>query len=200
MVLQFHILTPNSYLLTSSFLYQNETHVERENPRATTAAKEPPADDDEAQLYRELGEQLRELLAEERDLIANAANFSALLYHGLPEVNWAGFYFLKNGVLVLGPFQGKLACTRIALGKGVCGTAAASRKTALVENVHECPGHIACDAASNSEIVLPILQDGRVVAVLDLDSPRLSRFDDEDRAGLESLVRSFIELTEFAAA
>ena len=150
------------------------------------------------QLYQGLAVQLRELLADEHDLIANAANLSALLYHSLPDLNWAGFYFLKNGVLVLGPFQGKLACTRIALGKGVCGTAAASRKTVLVENVHEFPGHIACDGASNSEIVLPILKDAQVIGVLDLDSPRFSRFDDEDRVGLELLVQWFIELTEIA--
>jgi GAF domain-containing protein len=148
------------------------------------------------QLYQGLAAQLRELLAEEHDLIANAANLSALLYHSLPELNWAGFYFLRGGALVLGPFQGKPACTRIVLGKGVCGTAAASRKTVLVENVHEFPGHIACDGASNSEIVLPILKDDQVVGVLDFDSPRLGRFDAEDRAGLESLVRGFIERTD----
>ncbi len=151
------------------------------------------------QLYRELAAQLRELLADERDLIANAANLAAMLYHGLPELNWAGCYFLKGGVLVLGPFQGKPACTRIALGKGVCGTAAATGRAVLVENVHEFPGHIACDGASNSEIVLPLVKDGRVVGVLDLDSPRLGRFDDEDQAGLELLVQGFIELTEIAA-
>jgi GAF domain-containing protein len=150
------------------------------------------------QLYQELAVQLRELLADERDLIANAANLAALLYHGLPELNWAGFYFLHSGVLVLGPFQGKAACTRIALGKGVCGTAAASRRTVLVGDVHEFPGHIACDRTSNSEIVLPIVKDGQVVGVLDLDSPRLDRFDDEDRAGLELLLRWFVELTEIA--
>ena len=121
------------------------------------------------------------------------------MFHGLPEVSWAGFYFLKQGVLVLGPFQGKLACTRIALGKGVCGRAAAQGSAVWVENVHEFPGHIACDAASNSEIVVPIAKDGRVVGVLDLDSPRLSRFDDADRAGLELLLQCFIELTEIAA-
>ncbi len=151
------------------------------------------------QLYRDLAAQLRELLADERDLIANAANLAAMLYHGLPELNWAGCYFLKGGVLVLGPFQGKPACTRIALGKGVCGTAAATGRAVLVENVHEFPGHIACDGASNSEIVLPLVKDGRVVGVLDLDSPRLGRFDDEDQAGLELLVQGFIELTEIAA-
>jgi L-methionine (R)-S-oxide reductase len=150
------------------------------------------------ELYRQLVVQVRELFADERDLIANAANLAAVLYHGLPELNWAGFYFLKQGILILGPFQGKPACIRIALGKGVCGTAAATRKTVLVENVHEFPGHIACDGASNSEIVVPLLKDGHVVGVLDLDSPRLSRFDDEDRAGLELLVQGFIELTEIA--
>ena len=150
------------------------------------------------ELYRQLVVQVRELFADERDLIANAANLAAVLYHGLPELNWAGFYFLKQGLLILGPFQGKPACIRIALGKGVCGTAAATRKTVLVENVHEFPSHIACDGASNSEIVVPLLKDGHVVGVLDLDSPRLSRFDDEDRAGLELLVQGFIELTEIA--
>jgi L-methionine (R)-S-oxide reductase len=152
-----------------------------------------------AELYQELAAQLRELLADERDLIANAANLVSLLYYGLPELNWAGFYFLKGGVLVLGPFQGKPACTRIALGKGVCGTAAVSGTTVLVEDIHEFPGHIACDGASNSEIVVPLLKDGRVVGVLDLDSPRVSRFDAEDRAGLELLVQGFIERTEIVA-
>jgi GAF domain-containing protein len=150
------------------------------------------------ELYQELAAQLRALLDGERDLMANAANLAALLYHGLPELNWAGFYFLKRDALVLGPFQGKPACTRIGLGKGVCGTAAAAGKTVLVENVHQFPGHIACDCASNSEIVVPLLQDGRVLGVLDLDSPRLSRFDVEDRAGLELLVEEFIQRTEMA--
>jgi GAF domain-containing protein len=148
------------------------------------------------QFYRELAAELRGLLAGERDLIANAANLAALVYHSLPKLNWAGFYFLKNDVLLLGPFQGKCACTRIALGKGVCGTAAAVHKTVLVENVHEFPGHIACDGASKSEIVVPILDGGRFVGVLDLDSPMLGRFDTEDQAGLELLVQVFVELTE----
>ena len=148
------------------------------------------------QLYQELAVQLRELLADERDLVANAATLSALLFHSLPELNWAGFYFLKNGVLVLGPFQGKPACTRIALGKGVCGTAAAERRTVLADNVHEFPGHIACDGASNSEIVIPLLKEGQAMGVLDLDSPRLNRFDAEDHTGLELLVQKFVELTE----
>jgi L-methionine (R)-S-oxide reductase len=152
-----------------------------------------------SELYQGIAAELREVFADERDLIANAANLAALLFHSLPELNWTGFYFLKRGVLILGPFQGKLACTRIAMGKGVCGTAAESRKTVLVENVHEFPGHIACDRASNSEIVVPILKGGQVIGVLDLDSPRLGRFDAEDRAGLELLVQQFVGLTEIAA-
>jgi len=149
-----------------------------------------------AEQYRELAAQLRSVLAGERDLIANAANFASMIYHSLPELNWAGFYFRQGDVLVLGPFQGRLACTRIALGRGVCGTAAAAARTVVVENVHEFPGHIACDGASNSEIVVPLLQNGRVVGVLDLDSPKFARFDAEDRAWLELLVREFIERTD----
>jgi GAF domain-containing protein len=143
-------------------------------------------------LYHDLAAQLREVLADERDMIANAANLSALVYHGLPDLNWAGFYFLKGSDLVLGPFQGNLACTRITVGRGVCGTAAQARQTVIVANVHEFPGHIACDGASNAEIVVPIMDD-RLVGVLDLDSPKLSRFDVEDRAGLEELVRLYVE-------
>jgi GAF domain-containing protein len=154
---------------------------------------------DKTRLYEELATQLRGLLAEQRDLIANAANFAALLYHSLPDLNWAGFYFLKRDTLILGPFQGKVACSQIAFGKGVCGTAAAARRTVRVENVHEFPGHIACDAVSNSEIVVPILKDGRVVGVLDVDSPLLGRFDADDQAGLESLVDVFVELTELTS-
>lgn len=150
-------------------------------------------------LYQGLAAQLRAMLEDEHDLIANAANLGALLYHTLPDLNWAGFYFLKGQVLVLGPFQGKWACTRIALGKGVCGTAALQRCTVVVENVHQFPGHIACDAASNSEIVVPILKEGQVFGVLDLDSPLLSRFDAADQAGLESLVEIFVERTDIVA-
>jgi GAF domain-containing protein len=149
-----------------------------------------------AEHYRELAEQVRHVLEGERDLIANAANFAAMLYHSLPDLNWAGFYFRKGDVLVLGPFQGQLACMRIALGRGVCGTAAATARTVIVENVHEFPGHIACDGASNSEIVVPLFQNDRVVGVLDLDSPKFARFDAEDRAWLELLVREFIERTD----
>jgi GAF domain-containing protein len=147
------------------------------------------------ELYAELEAQLRALLEGEEDFIANSANFSALLFHALPELNWAGFYLLKGGELVLGPFQGKPACVRIALGSGVCGTAADARRTLVVKNVHEFPGHIACDAASNSEIVVPLLRGGELLGVLDLDSPVLGRFDDEDAEGLEKLARILIERT-----
>lgn len=142
-----------------------------------------------AELYEQLAAQLSALLAGERDLIANSANFSSLLFHSLPNVNWAGFYFMKDGELVLGPFQGQPACVRIEIGQGVCGTSAAKRETVIVPNVHEFPGHIACDSASNSEIVVPVLKGSTLIAVLDLDSPRLSRFDQEDAAGLEQLVK-----------
>ena len=132
------------------------------------------------ELYAELQSQLRALLEGERDFIANAANFASLLYHSLPDVNWVGFYLLKGDELVLGPFQGKPACVRIAIGKGVCGVAAEQRQTILVDNVHEFPGHIACDSASNSEIVVPLVVDGQFTGVLDLDSPSLARFSDDD--------------------
>jgi L-methionine (R)-S-oxide reductase len=145
-------------------------------------------------LYDSLVGQLAALLDGESDFLANAANTAAVLYHGLPEINWAGFYLLKEGQLVLGPFQGKPACVRIALGKGVCGTAAARRKAIVVPNVHEFSGHIACDCASNSEIVLPIVVGDRLIGVLDLDSPRLGRFDTEDQEGLERVVRVFLDV------
>ncbi len=138
-------------------------------------------------LYGELAEQLVGLIAGEPDFVANAANMAALLYHGLPDLNWAGFYLARGGELVLGPFQGKPACVRIAWGRGVCGAAAASGAAIVVPDVHEFPGHIACDDASRSELVVPLVAAGRVVGVLDLDSPRLARFDDEDRAGVELL-------------
>lgn len=139
-------------------------------------------------LYEQLVAELHGLIAGERDWIANLANSAALIYHSLPDLNWAGFYLLKDGELVVGPFQGKPACVRIAIGKGVCGTAAAQRKTQVVRDVHEFPGHIACDAASNSEIVVPMIRNGELIGVLDLDSPKLARFDEEDRAGLEQFV------------
>ena len=143
---------------------------------------------DKRRLYGELAGELTALLAGESDLVANTANLAALIYHGLPDVNWAGFYFGRDAELVLGPFQGKPACVRIAWGEGVCGTAAAQGATIVVPDVHKFPGHIACDAESHSELVVPILSGGRVVGVLDLDSPRLARFDDADRAGCERLV------------
>ena len=140
------------------------------------------------EVYDQLAAQLSSLLAGERDLIANAANFSSLIFHSLPDLNWSGFYFLKNDELVLGPFQGKPACVRIAVGQGVCGAAARSRITTIVPNVHEFPGHIACDAASNSEIVIPLMQGERLIGVFDLDSPIFGRFDEEDAEGLETLL------------
>ena len=144
--------------------------------------------------YQELQEQARGLLAGERDLIANAANFSALLFHSLPDLNWAGFYFYDGTDLVVGPFQGKPACIRIALGRGVCGTAAQTRQTQLVVDVHAFDGHIDCDAASNSEIVVPLVKpDGSLLGVWDVDSPSVGRFDDEDRAGMEALCAVFME-------
>ena len=144
--------------------------------------------------YAELDASLASLLAGEHDLIANLANTSALLFTSLPQLNWAGFYLLNSpNELVLGPFQGKPACVRIALGRGVCGTAAAERRTVLVPNVHEFPGHIACDSASNSEIVLPLIRtNGELLGVLDLDSPVLERFDVIDQQGLERIVRTLL--------
>ena len=146
-----------------------------------------------SELYRNLAAQLGALLAGERDPIANAANMAALLYHGLPDLNWAGFYFRQDGELVLGPFQGKPACVRIPHGKGVCGKAAARAATVLVPDVHQFPGHIACDPVSRSELVVPLIEDGAVTGVLDLDSPLVGRFDEIDQAGCEQLVAVFVE-------
>ena len=148
------------------------------------------------ELYRNLNSQLDALLENERDPIANAANAASLIWHTLPELNWAGFYFLTRGELVLGPFQGKPACTRIPAGRGVCGMAAEQLATVVVENVHQFPGHIACDGASNSEIVVPLVVQRRLIGVLDLDSPVPGRFDAEDQAGLEMLVETFLAATE----
>lgn len=144
---------------------------------------------DKPALYREMAQALDALTAGEPDGIANMANASALIWQYLPELNWAGFYRAVGDELVLGPFQGKAACIRIPFGKGVCGTAAATRETQLVADVHEFPGHIACDADSAAELVVPIVRDGRVIAVLDLDSPVAGRFDVEDAAGCEALAR-----------
>ncbi len=144
-------------------------------------------------LYAELAEQLAGLLAGESDIVANAANMSALIYHGLPSLNWAGFYVLKRDELVLGPFQGKPACIRIPVGKGVCGTTVARREAILVPDVHDFPGHIACDAASRSELVIPLLDGERVIGVLDLDSPLAGRFGQADLQGCRALAAIFVE-------
>ena len=140
--------------------------------------------------------QAEALFADERDFIANAAQFSAFLFHELGDLNWAGFYLNRNEELVLGPFQGKVACVRIPFSKGVCGAAARTRLTQRVDDVHAFPGHIACDSASSSELVVPLLKDGRLVAVLDLDSPSVGRFSAEDQAGIEGLVEIFLRLTD----
>ncbi len=144
--------------------------------------------------YQDLLSQARGLLEGESDRVANAANFAALVFHSLPDLNWAGFYFFDGEELVVGPFQGKPACIRIAMGRGVCGTAAQERKTQVVQDVHAFAGHIACDAASNSEIVVPLVDaDGQLIGVWDVDSPRIGRFDDTDRTGMEALCRLFID-------
>jgi L-methionine (R)-S-oxide reductase len=142
--------------------------------------------------YRDLARELAALLAGETDRVANAANMAAVIYHGLPDLNWAGFYFRHGVELVLGPFQGKPACVRIPIGRGVCGTAAARAATVLVPDVHDFPGHIACDAASRSELVVPLVEEGQVSGVLDLDSPLAARFDEADQKGCERLVALFL--------
>ena len=147
-----------------------------------TAAESKP------ELYADLASGLGGLLAGERDWLANLANTAALLFHAMPDLNWAGFYLLRGEELVLGPFQGKPACVRIGPGRGVCGAAVARERSVVVEDVHAFPGHIACDADSRSELVVPLFVAGRVVGVLDLDSPLSGRFDDQDRAGCEQLV------------
>ena len=153
--------------------------------------------DDKAEFYRELAQQLEGLLSGERDAIANAANTAALLFTTLPDLNWAGFYFLKSpDELVLGPFQGNPACVRIAVGRGVCGTAVAQRRTMLVEDVHACADHIACDAASRSELVVPLVRDGRVFGVIDLDSPSLARFDRDDQRGIEAVAEIYVKASD----
>jgi L-methionine (R)-S-oxide reductase len=152
---------------------------------------------DKSETYEELARQTRGLLEGERDLVANAANVAALIWELVPDLNWAGFYFVKGGELVLGPFQGKPACVRIAIGKGVCGTAAARRETVVVEDVQAFPGHIACDGASNAEIVVPLIVNGAVRGVLDVDSPLHARFDADDRRGIERVVDIFLAATDF---
>ncbi len=145
-----------------------------------------------ADVYADLASQARGLFTGERDWLANAANLAGLLFWSLPDLNWAGFYLMKDGELVLGPFQGKPACIRIALGKGVCGTAAAEHRSMVVADVNDFPGHIACDAASRSELVVPLLNGERLLGVLDLDSPLPGRFDDSDRAGIEALAALWV--------
>lgn len=149
-------------------------------------------------VYREIGVQLGGLFSGERNGLANAANMCALLYQMLPDVNWVGYYFLQDGELVLGPFQGKVACVRIALGRGVCGSAAARREILVVPDVNEFPGHIACDAGSRSEIVLPLVYQGRLLGVLDLDSPHLARFDEADRIGLAAAADLLLKSSDFS--
>ncbi|MGY6588936.1 MAG: GAF domain-containing protein [Wenzhouxiangella sp.] len=143
--------------------------------------------------YRLLVEQARALLSGQAHRIANAANFSALLYQALPDLNWAGFYFLEDGALIVGPFQGKPACVHIPVGKGVCGTAAATRQTQRVADVHAFEGHIACDPASRSEIVVPLVVADEVIGVLDIDSPNANRFSAEDQAGIEALAQVYLD-------
>jgi L-methionine (R)-S-oxide reductase len=154
------------------------------------------ADLSKADAYREIHDQLAALFADERDALANTANMCALLHEALPDLNWVGFYFLHGHELILGPFQGKVACVRIALGRGVCGTAAERRETLIVPDVHAFPGHIACDSASRSEIVVPLVQSGRLLGVLDVDSPRSARFDEEDGAGLEGVVALLLRCSD----
>jgi len=148
--------------------------------------------------YDTLARDLEALLGEERDLLANSANTCALIFEKLPRLNWAGFYFRRGRELVLGPFQGKPACVRIGMGRGVCGTAAERRETMLVMDVHEFPGHIACDSASRSEIVVPLLPGGTLAGVLDLDSPERGRFTSQDREGVEQVAAVFVAATDFS--
>jgi len=143
--------------------------------------------------YLQLAEQARGLLHGESDRTANAANLASLVFHALPDLNWVGFYFHDGRELVVGPFQGQPACVRIALGKGVCGTAAATRQTQRVADVDAFPGHIPCDSASRSELVVPLFKDERLIGVFDLDSPRLDRFDVDDQSGLETIAGIFLD-------
>ena len=182
----------------SMTLTKRKTASKRSSVRKKTeskkAAKKPARgkQGEKAKLYASLVVQLLSLLKGEHDFIANAANFSALLFNSLPNVNWAGFYFLRGDELVLGPFQGNPACVRIPMGQGVCGVAAQQCETIIVPNVHEFPGHIACDVASNSEIVVPLFDGERLLGVLDLDSPLIGRFDDQDAEGLNELATVFV--------
>jgi L-methionine (R)-S-oxide reductase len=159
---------------------------------------ERPPHSSKPELYRRAGEQLSALIVGETDGLANSANAAALLFELVPELNWVGFYFLRGSELVLGPFQGKVACVRISLERGVCGAAARGRRTVVVPDVHAFPGHIACDAASRSELVVPLLGAGKLYGVLDLDSPRLGRFDEEDATGLGDVVQVLLAGSDFS--
>ena len=152
---------------------------------------------DKPMFYMDLAHSLRNLLGEERDPIANMANMASLLYFSLPSINWSGFYLFDSQELVLGPFHGKPACVRIQMGKGVCGTSAIKRETLMIENVHEFPGHIACDADSKSEIVIPMINDDIIIGVLDIDSPIFARFDEDDKNGLQQLLEILQFSTDF---
>ena len=153
--------------------------------------------DTKEKLYKYMNIKLVGLIGDEPDWLANLSNASALIWLMIEDINWAGFYLMKNGKLVLGPFQGKPACINIELGKGVCGTAAQNRETQLVKDVHDFPGHIACDSASQSEVVVPIIVDGEVIGVLDIDSPDINRFDEEDKAGFEKFVATLVKYVDW---
>jgi L-methionine (R)-S-oxide reductase len=161
-----------------------------------TGSMRPRGGPSKAAIYEALRGELGKLITDQTDFLANISNFAALLFSSLPNLNWAGFYLLRGSDLVLGPFQGKPACSCIAMGDGVCGTAALQRAAVLVPNVHAFPGHIVCDEASQSEMVLPVFKDNRLIGVLDLDSPQLGRFDDTDREQIEALLRMLMEGTE----
>ena len=153
-------------------------------------------DQPKEKIYEQLYQMAEGLFYDERDMLANMGNLSSLLYFNLSNINWAGFYLYKNDELVLGPFNGKVACTRIAMGRGVCGTAAAENMTQIVEDVHQFPGHIACGSASNSEIVIPLFKDEKLLGVLDIDSFEKATFDTEDEKGLKKILELFIEKTD----
>ncbi|MBD3224281.1 MAG: GAF domain-containing protein [Caldithrix sp.] len=154
---------------------------------------------DKPDFYHQLNRQVKALFEGERDFLANTANLASLLFYTMPALNWVGFYFYKDNQLVLGPFNGKPACVRIDMGKGVCGTSAANRQTERVDNVHEFPGHIPCDSASNAEIVVPLIDNERLLGVLDIDSPQFSRFDDADARGLQLIVKTLLDCSDLKA-
>ena len=164
--------------------------------REAASSRPRAAGQSKGAIYESLRGELRNLITDQTDFLANISNFAALLFSSLPNLNWAGFYLLRGSDLVLGPFQGKPACSCIAMGDGVCGTAALQRAAVLVPNVHAFPGHIVCDEASQSEMVLPVFKDDRLIGVLDLDSPQLGRFDDTDREQIEALLRLLMAGTE----